>query len=154
MPFSSSSNTFKILQTGSPLGLVMGIVVNGWALSATTLLVTSTNSILEASLLFEDEFTTDDEQYKAQAMKLMSGQCLVVTNKLPSLLELRLSGCGLRFIPPTPSVNFSSLTTLDLSGTVLKTLQSHHGSLVFVIWYFLIYLLPFKEVQSLLFSRT
>uniref|UniRef100_A0A2N9GTC4 Leucine-rich repeat-containing N-terminal plant-type domain-containing protein n=1 Tax=Fagus sylvatica TaxID=28930 RepID=A0A2N9GTC4_FAGSY len=41
---------------------------------------------------------------------------LQVTNKLPSLLELRLSGCGLRFIPPTPSVNFSSLTTLDLSG--------------------------------------
>uniref|UniRef100_A0A2N9EZ74 Leucine-rich repeat-containing N-terminal plant-type domain-containing protein n=1 Tax=Fagus sylvatica TaxID=28930 RepID=A0A2N9EZ74_FAGSY len=40
---------------------------------------------------------------------------LQVTNKLPSLLELRLSDCGLPFIPPTPSVNFSSLTTLDLS---------------------------------------
>jgi Leucine-rich repeat (LRR) protein len=41
---------------------------------------------------------------------------LQVTNKLPSLLELRLSDCELRFIPPTPSVNFSSLTTLDLSS--------------------------------------
>ena len=37
------------------------------------------------------------------------------TNKLPSLLELRLSGCQLfGFIPPTPSVNFSSLSILDL----------------------------------------
>ncbi|KAK7816649.1 receptor-like protein EIX1 [Quercus suber] len=39
-------------------------------------------------------------------------------NKLPSLLELRLSGCLLSvFIPPPipSSINFSSLTTLDLS---------------------------------------
>jgi hypothetical protein len=37
-------------------------------------------------------------------------------NKLPSLLELRLSYCDLSgFIPSTPSVNFSSLATLDLS---------------------------------------
>ena len=36
------------------------------------------------------------------------------TNKLPSLLELRLSGCQLSgFIPPTPSINFSSLSILD-----------------------------------------
>jgi Leucine-rich repeat (LRR) protein len=41
---------------------------------------------------------------------------LQVTNKLPSMLELWLSGCELRFIPPTPRVNFSSLTTLDHSG--------------------------------------
>nr|POE64647.1 lrr receptor-like serine/threonine-protein kinase fls2 [Quercus suber] len=39
-----------------------------------------------------------------------------LTNTLPSLFELRLSGCQLRpFIPPTPTVNFSSLLTLDLS---------------------------------------
>jgi hypothetical protein len=70
MPFSSSSNTFKILQTGSPLGLVMGIVVNGWALSATTLLVTSTNSILEASLLFgmSLQLTKTNMKLKAKLM--------------------------------------------------------------------------------------
>ncbi|XP_030936130.1 receptor-like protein EIX2 [Quercus lobata] len=38
-----------------------------------------------------------------------------LTNTLPSLFELRLSYCQLRSIPPTPSVNFSSLLTLDLS---------------------------------------
>ncbi|KAM3686586.1 hypothetical protein ACJW31_10G013500 [Castanea mollissima] len=39
-----------------------------------------------------------------------------VTNTLPSLLNLRLSRCQLRpFIPPTPTVNSSSLLTLDLS---------------------------------------
>jgi hypothetical protein len=48
-PFSGSSKIFKILQTGLPLGLlVMGIVVSGWELSATMLLVTSKNSISEA----------------------------------------------------------------------------------------------------------
>ena len=37
-------------------------------------------------------------------------------NKLPSLLELRLSSCHLSgFVPPIPNINFSSLTTLDLS---------------------------------------
>ncbi|KAL4634627.1 hypothetical protein ACB092_04G213700 [Castanea dentata] len=37
-------------------------------------------------------------------------------NKLPSLLELRLSFCyPSGFVPPIPSINFSSLTTLDLS---------------------------------------
>ncbi|KAK4569237.1 hypothetical protein RGQ29_004582, partial [Quercus rubra] len=37
-------------------------------------------------------------------------------NKLPSLLELRLSDCDLSgFVPPIPSINSSSLTTLDLS---------------------------------------
>ncbi|KAL4634625.1 hypothetical protein ACB092_04G213500 [Castanea dentata] len=37
-------------------------------------------------------------------------------NKLPSLLELRLSSCDPSgFVPPIPSINFSSLTTLDLS---------------------------------------
>nr|XP_023900722.1 receptor-like protein EIX1 [Quercus suber] len=41
---------------------------------------------------------------------------LRVTDTLPSLFELRLSGCQLPFIPPTPTVNFSSLLTLDLSG--------------------------------------
>ncbi|KAK7860840.1 receptor-like protein eix2 [Quercus suber] len=39
-----------------------------------------------------------------------------LTNTLPSLFELRLYYCQLRpFIPPTPTVNFSSLLTLDLS---------------------------------------
>ncbi|XP_050246671.1 receptor-like protein EIX2 isoform X1 [Quercus robur] len=43
-------------------------------------------------------------------------------NKLPSLSELRLSYCQLsRFIPPPiPSINFSSLTTLDLSFNYLQ----------------------------------
>ncbi|KAK4569236.1 hypothetical protein RGQ29_004581, partial [Quercus rubra] len=37
-------------------------------------------------------------------------------NKLPSLLELRLSSCDHSgFVPLIPSINFSSLTTLDLS---------------------------------------
>ncbi|KAK4575903.1 hypothetical protein RGQ29_026742 [Quercus rubra] len=37
-------------------------------------------------------------------------------NKFPSLSELQLSYCDLSsFIPPIPSINFSSLTTLDLS---------------------------------------
>ncbi|KAK4571673.1 hypothetical protein RGQ29_030189 [Quercus rubra] len=40
---------------------------------------------------------------------------LQLTNALPSLFELRLSYCQLPFIPPTPTVNFSSLLTLDLS---------------------------------------
>nr|XP_023884717.1 receptor-like protein EIX2 [Quercus suber] len=40
---------------------------------------------------------------------------LRVTDTLPSLFELRLSDCQLPFIPPTPTVNFSSLLTLDLS---------------------------------------
>jgi Leucine-rich repeat (LRR) protein len=38
-----------------------------------------------------------------------------VTNKVTSLSDLCLSHCNLSFIPKTPSVNSSSLTTLDLS---------------------------------------
>ncbi|XP_030933883.1 receptor-like protein EIX2 [Quercus lobata] len=38
-----------------------------------------------------------------------------VTNTLPSLFGLRLSSSQLPFIPLTPTVNFSSLLTLDLS---------------------------------------
>uniref|UniRef100_A0A2N9G1H1 Leucine-rich repeat-containing N-terminal plant-type domain-containing protein n=1 Tax=Fagus sylvatica TaxID=28930 RepID=A0A2N9G1H1_FAGSY len=45
---------------------------------------------------------------------------LQVINKLPSLLDLQLSYCELRFIPPTPSVNFSSLATLDLSSNYFE----------------------------------
>ncbi|KAL4634636.1 hypothetical protein ACB092_04G214600, partial [Castanea dentata] len=42
-------------------------------------------------------------------------------NKLPSLLELRLSSCHPSgFVPPIPSINFSSLTTLDLSSNYLQ----------------------------------
>ena len=37
-------------------------------------------------------------------------------NKISSLLELQLLDCALRYIPSTPSVNFSSLTTLNLSS--------------------------------------
>ncbi|XP_059643454.1 receptor-like protein EIX1 [Cornus florida] len=40
---------------------------------------------------------------------------LQVTNMLPSLVELRLSGCGLDHLPAVPVVNFTSLATLDLS---------------------------------------
>ncbi|XP_050252040.1 receptor-like protein EIX2 [Quercus robur] len=40
---------------------------------------------------------------------------LQLTNTLPSLIDLRLSYCNLGSIPPTSSVNFSSLLTLDLS---------------------------------------
>ncbi|KAK9212669.1 hypothetical protein WN943_002051 [Citrus x changshan-huyou] len=41
---------------------------------------------------------------------------LLVINSLPSLKELQLSHCKLRHFPPLSSVNFSSLTALDLSG--------------------------------------
>ncbi|XP_030936746.1 receptor-like protein EIX2 [Quercus lobata] len=41
---------------------------------------------------------------------------LQLTNTLPSLFDLRLSSSQLPFIPPTLTVNFSSLLTLDLSG--------------------------------------
>ena len=40
---------------------------------------------------------------------------LQLTNTLPSLFDLRLSSSQLPFIPPTLTVNFSSLLTLDLS---------------------------------------
>ncbi|KAK9994490.1 hypothetical protein SO802_024193 [Lithocarpus litseifolius] len=45
---------------------------------------------------------------------------LQLTNTLPSLFDLRFSYCRLRSIPPTPSVNFSSLLTLDLSRNYLE----------------------------------
>ena len=41
---------------------------------------------------------------------------LQLTNTLFSLSELRLIACQLCLIPPTLTVNFSSLLTLDLSG--------------------------------------
>ena len=40
---------------------------------------------------------------------------LQLTNTLPSLFDFRLSSSQLPFIPPTPTINFSSLLTLDLS---------------------------------------
>uniref|UniRef100_A0A2N9EYP3 Leucine-rich repeat-containing N-terminal plant-type domain-containing protein n=1 Tax=Fagus sylvatica TaxID=28930 RepID=A0A2N9EYP3_FAGSY len=46
-----------------------------------------------------DEFTADEDQYEAQSQAYWQSRFV-----------------GLPFIPPTPSVNFSSLTTLDLSG--------------------------------------
>ncbi|KAL4618786.1 hypothetical protein ACB092_06G035000 [Castanea dentata] len=45
---------------------------------------------------------------------------LQVTNKLPSLLKMWLSGCHLGFTRLIPNINFSSLTTLDLSSTTLE----------------------------------
>ena len=45
-----------------------------------------------------------------------SSDWLQLTNTLPSLFDLRLSYSQLSFIPPTLTVNFSSLLTLDLSG--------------------------------------
>ncbi|XP_006452203.2 receptor-like protein EIX2 [Citrus clementina] len=40
---------------------------------------------------------------------------LMVTNELPSLVELRLSNCQLHHFSPLATANFSSLTVLDLS---------------------------------------
>ncbi|XVF11294.1 hypothetical protein REPUB_Repub08aG0014500 [Reevesia pubescens] len=39
-----------------------------------------------------------------------------VTNGLPSLIEIHLSGCQLDHLPPQENVNFSSLSILDLSS--------------------------------------
>ncbi|KAF7149925.1 hypothetical protein RHSIM_Rhsim02G0186100 [Rhododendron simsii] len=44
---------------------------------------------------------------------------LQVINKLTSLVELNLACCRLPNIPPLPSVNFTSLVVLDLSGNFL-----------------------------------
>ncbi|WCJ40828.1 Receptor-like protein EIX2 [Euphorbia peplus] len=38
-----------------------------------------------------------------------------ILGKLPSLVELHISGCQLTQIPPIPSISFSSLSVLDLS---------------------------------------
>ncbi|KAL4595196.1 hypothetical protein ACB092_12G073500 [Castanea dentata] len=43
-----------------------------------------------------------------------------LTNTLLSLFDLQLSHCQLRSIPPTPSVNFSSLLTLNLSDNYFE----------------------------------
>ncbi|XP_065874959.1 receptor-like protein EIX2 [Euphorbia lathyris] len=49
-------------------------------------------------------------------LSLASNHWLQAINKLPSLLELRLTGCDLRSLPRSlPSVNFTSLQVLDLS---------------------------------------
>uniref|UniRef100_A0A2N9J8V1 Leucine-rich repeat-containing N-terminal plant-type domain-containing protein n=1 Tax=Fagus sylvatica TaxID=28930 RepID=A0A2N9J8V1_FAGSY len=51
-------------------------------------------------------------------------------NKLPSLLELRMSGCYLSgSTPSTPSINFSSLVTLDLS-------YNHFENTSNILWVF------------------
>ena len=39
----------------------------------------------------------------------------MVANKIPSLVELRLSNCQLQHFSPLATANFSSLTVLDLS---------------------------------------
>ncbi|KAK7839679.1 receptor-like protein eix2 [Quercus suber] len=49
---------------------------------------------------------------------------LQLTSTLPSLFELHLSRCQLPFIPLTPTVNFSSLLTLDLSGNYFENTLS------------------------------
>jgi Leucine-rich repeat (LRR) protein len=51
-------------------------------------------------------------------------------NKLPSLLELRMSGCYLSGSTPSiPSINFSSLATLDLSS-------NHFENTSNILWVF------------------
>nr|XP_023900728.1 uncharacterized protein LOC112012584 isoform X2 [Quercus suber] len=80
MPSSSSSKTLLILQTGSPLGLLMGIAVTGSVLSATTSLLTSNNSISEASLLIG--MFLQLMQKGEQKLKLGNGQCLVDGNEV------------------------------------------------------------------------
>ncbi|KAM3696003.1 hypothetical protein ACJW31_06G004900 [Castanea mollissima] len=68
-------------------------------------------------------------------------------NKLPSLSELRLSGCALSgFIPPPiPSnINFSSLTTLDLSDNYFE-----NTSILF--WVFGLHNLVYLDLSSNLF---
>ncbi|KAG5558586.1 hypothetical protein RHGRI_008510 [Rhododendron griersonianum] len=47
---------------------------------------------------------------------------LQVINKLPSLVELRLSHCELDYMPPLEKVNFTSLAVLDLSGNEFHAL--------------------------------
>ncbi|KAI8029880.1 Receptor-like protein 33 [Camellia lanceoleosa] len=41
---------------------------------------------------------------------------LEVTSKLPSLVELHLRGCDLKYSSPSTTINFTSLHILDLSG--------------------------------------
>uniref|UniRef100_A0A2N9J0I0 Leucine-rich repeat-containing N-terminal plant-type domain-containing protein n=1 Tax=Fagus sylvatica TaxID=28930 RepID=A0A2N9J0I0_FAGSY len=54
----------------------------------------------------------------------------LVTNKVTSLYtDLCLSYCNISFIPTTPSVNFSSLTTLDLS-------YNNFGNTLIPLWVF------------------
>ncbi|KAF7149142.1 hypothetical protein RHSIM_Rhsim03G0184700 [Rhododendron simsii] len=48
---------------------------------------------------------------------------LQVINKLPSLVELRLSFCGLDYMPPLEKVNFTSLAVLDLSRNEFHALM-------------------------------
>ncbi|KAB2598117.1 LRR receptor-like serine/threonine-protein kinase [Pyrus ussuriensis x Pyrus communis] len=48
---------------------------------------------------------------------------LQVTNMLPSLVELNMSGCELPHIPPPPTTNFTSLVVLDLSGNSFNSLM-------------------------------
>ncbi|CAN6710449.1 unnamed protein product [Malus baccata var. baccata] len=48
---------------------------------------------------------------------------LQVTNMLPSLVELNMSGCELPHIPPPPITNFTSLVVLDLSYNNFNSLM-------------------------------
>ncbi|XVE62766.1 hypothetical protein DITRI_Ditri06bG0145900 [Diplodiscus trichospermus] len=60
---------------------------------------------------------------------------LQVTNKLPSLVELHLSGCNLNNDQSPISVNYTSLAVLELSGNMLTSLPTGMfslGSLVFI----------------------
>ncbi|XP_022746307.1 LRR receptor-like serine/threonine-protein kinase GSO2 [Durio zibethinus] len=49
---------------------------------------------------------------------------LQATNKLPSLVELHLSGCSLNNDPSPISVNYTSLTVLDLSRNTLSSVPT------------------------------
>ncbi|XP_058205922.1 receptor-like protein EIX1 [Rhododendron vialii] len=52
---------------------------------------------------------------------------LQVINKLPSLVELRLSYCELDHMPPLEKVNFTSLAVLDLSRNEFHALMPRSG---------------------------
>ncbi|RAL50226.1 hypothetical protein DM860_007900 [Cuscuta australis] len=57
---------------------------------------------------------------------------LDVMNALPALVELRLLGCWVDPIPVIPTVNFSSLTTLDLSGNGLHEIPGWISRLAYL----------------------
>ncbi|XP_062001234.1 receptor-like protein EIX1 [Rosa rugosa] len=52
-----------------------------------------------------------------------SDHWLLVTNMLPSLVELSMSGCQLHSIPLLPIINFTSLAILDLSWNRFNSLM-------------------------------
>ena len=64
---------------------------------------------------------------------------LMVANKLLSLVELRLSNCQLQHFSPLATVNFSSLTMLDLS-------HNQFDNSFILSWVFALSHLPFLDL--------